>query len=176
MRVSRLPAAMFHHGIAWLYRIKAEIELIDPTKLKPGLGERIVTDLGARVAFGKVGGVCCNFIRDNPVLHVILVGETKVFLGGNVTEHGRAVPADHGRANCGCNVVVARGNICGQWAQRVEGASAQCFNCRSMFSLIRCMGTWPGPSIITCTSCFHAICVNSPRVISSANCVSGRRR
>ena len=60
-------------------RIKAEIELISPTKLKPGLGERIVTDLGAGVAFGKVGGVCCNFIRDNPVLHVILVGETKVF-------------------------------------------------------------------------------------------------
>ena len=30
VRVSRLPAAMFHHGIAWLYRIKAEIELINP--------------------------------------------------------------------------------------------------------------------------------------------------
>ena len=26
-----------------------------------------------------------------------------------------------------------------------------------MFSWIRCMGTWPGPSIITCTSCFQAI-------------------
>ena len=36
-----------------------------------------------------------------------------------------------------------------------------------MLSLIRCIGTWPGPSIITCTSCFHAICVSSPSVASS---------
>ena len=28
-----------------------------------------------------------------------------------------------------------------------------------MFSLILCIGTWPGPSIITCTSCFQAILV-----------------
>ena len=26
-----------------------------------------------------------------------------------------------------------------------------------MFSWIRCIGTWPGPSIIVCTSCFQAI-------------------
>ena len=38
-----------------------------------------------------------------------------------------------------------------------------------MFSLIMCIGTWPGPSIITCTSCFQAICVSSPSVASSAN-------
>ena len=41
-----------------------------------------------------------------------------------------------------------------------------------MFSLILCIGTWPGPSIITCTSCFQAILVSSPRVFSSANCAS----
>ena len=41
-----------------------------------------------------------------------------------------------------------------------------------MFSLIRCMGTWPGPSIITCTSCSQAILVSSPSVSSSANCAS----
>ncbi len=38
-----------------------------------------------------------------------------------------------------------------------------------MFSLTICSGTWPGPSIITCTSCFQAILVSSPRVSSSAN-------
>src|ERR1700704_4984311 len=41
-----------------------------------------------------------------------------------------------------------------------------------MFSWIMCIGTWPGPSIIVCTSCFHAILVSSPRVSSSANCAS----
>ena len=32
------------------------------------------------------------------------------------------------------------------------------------------MGMWPGPSIITCTSCSQAILVSSPSVSSSANC------
>ncbi|CFP64769.1 Uncharacterised protein [Bordetella pertussis] len=41
-----------------------------------------------------------------------------------------------------------------------------------MFSLIICIGTWPGPSIMTCTSCFQATWVSSPRVLSSANCAS----
>ena len=41
-----------------------------------------------------------------------------------------------------------------------------------MFSWIRCMGTWPGPSIITCTSCFQAIFVSSPSVSSSPNCAA----
>ena len=41
-----------------------------------------------------------------------------------------------------------------------------------MFSLIRCIGTWPGPSIIVCTSCFHAIFVSSPSVSSSPNCAA----
>jgi hypothetical protein len=33
-----------------------------------------------------------------------------------------------------------------------------------MFSLIMCIGTWPGPSIMVCTSCFQAILVSSPSV------------
>ena len=33
-----------------------------------------------------------------------------------------------------------------------------------MFSLILCIGTWPGPSIITCTSWRQAISVSSPSV------------
>ncbi len=41
-----------------------------------------------------------------------------------------------------------------------------------MFSLMRCMGTWPGPSFIVCTSNSHAILFSSPCVFSSANCAS----
>ena len=39
----------------------------------------------------------------------------------------------------------------------------------STFSLINCIGIWPGPSIITCTSCCQAILVSSPNVFNSAN-------
>ena len=42
----------------------------------------------------------------------------------------------------------------------------------STCSLILSSGTWPGPSIMTCTSWFQAILVNSPKVASSANCAS----
>ena len=38
-----------------------------------------------------------------------------------------------------------------------------------MLILILCIGTWPGPSIITWQPFFQAIWVSSPRVSSSAN-------
>ncbi len=41
-----------------------------------------------------------------------------------------------------------------------------------MFSLIKCVGTWPGLSIITWTSWSQAIVVSSPGVSSSANWTS----
>ena len=41
-----------------------------------------------------------------------------------------------------------------------------------MFSRIRCIGTCPGPSFITWTSCSQAMRVSSPCVFSSANCAS----
>lgn len=41
-----------------------------------------------------------------------------------------------------------------------------------MFSLILCIGTWPGPSIIVCTWWRLAIVFSSPSVRSSANCAS----
>ena len=41
-----------------------------------------------------------------------------------------------------------------------------------MFSWIRCIGTCPGPSIMTWQSCFQAVVVSSPSVSSSANCAA----
>ncbi len=38
-----------------------------------------------------------------------------------------------------------------------------------MFSLILCIGTCPGPSIIVCTLCRLAIVFSSPSVFNSAN-------
>ena len=51
-------------------------------------------------------------------------------------------------------------------------ASPHSRSCSSMLCLIKCIGTWPGPSIITCTSCCHATCVSSPSVASSPICAS----
>src|SRR3569833_2507282 len=45
-------------------------------------------------------------------------------------------------------------------------------SCLSMFSLILCIGTCPGPSIMTWQSCFQAIWGSSPSVSSSANCAA----
>src|SRR3546814_3602313 len=53
-----------------------------------------------------------------------------------------------------------------------NGASPHSDSCLSMFSLINCIGTWPGPSIMVCTSCFQAILVSSPSVSSSPNCAA----
>ena len=39
-----------------------------------------------------------------------------------------------------------------------------------MLTLILCIGTWPGPSIITWQPLSQAILVSSPSVSSSANC------
>jgi hypothetical protein len=55
-----------------------------------------------------------------PVLHVVLVRQAQVLLGRDVAEHGGAVPADHRRADAAGDVVVARRDVGGQRAQRVE--------------------------------------------------------
>ena len=41
-----------------------------------------------------------------------------------------------------------------------------------MLILILCIGTWPGPSIITWQPLAHAILVSSPSVSNSANCAA----
>ena len=55
-----------------------------------------------------------------PCLDVLPVGQAQVFLGRDVAQHGRAVPADHGGADGRRDVVVAWRDIGDQRAQRVE--------------------------------------------------------
>jgi hypothetical protein len=140
---------------------------------KRAFRERVVADLRAGVALGEVGGVGGELVGDDAFLDVVLVGQAEVFLGRDVAEHGGAVPADHGGADAAGDVVVARRDVGGQRAEGVErGFACTASSCRSMFSLIMCIGTWPGPSIMTCTSCFQAIWVSSPRVLSSPSWAS----
>jgi hypothetical protein len=43
-----------------------------------------------------------------------------MLLRRDVAQHRTAKPADHGRTDAGGNVVITRGNVGGQRAQRVE--------------------------------------------------------
>ena len=65
----------------------------------------------ARVALGQVGGVGGDLVGDDAFLDVVAVGQAQVLLGGDVAEHGGAVPADHGGADAGGEVVVAGGDV-----------------------------------------------------------------
>ena len=80
-------------------RIEGKIELIFPAEFKAGLGQGVIPRLGAGMAFGKIGGMRGDLIGNDPGLHILLVGQTEMLLGSDVTEHGAAEPADHGGAD-----------------------------------------------------------------------------
>jgi hypothetical protein len=102
------------------------------------------------VTLREVGRVRGDLVGDDAVLDVVAVGQAEVLLRRHVAEHRRAVPADHRRPDAGGDVVVARRDVGGQRPERVERRlAALALSCLSMFSLILCIGTWPGPSIIT---------------------------
>src|SRR5574343_94481 len=104
-----------------LVRVETEVELVVPAELKARLGQRVVTDLGAGVSLGQVGGMGGELVGDDAFLDVILVGQAEVLLGRHVAEHGRTVPADHRGADAAGDVVVARRDF-GQFAQGLQFA------------------------------------------------------
>ncbi len=85
-----------------------------------------------------------------------------MFLWSNIAYHCSSKTSDYGCADSRCDVVVCRGNVCGQWAERVERSFVASFLSRSILAGILFIGTCPGPSISTCTSCSHAFSVSSP--------------
>src|SRR5258707_167299 len=76
--------------------IERELELVVPPDVDRRLGKRVVPQLRAGVPVGEVGRVRGDLVGDDPLLDVLPVREPQVFLGGDVAEHRRAVPADHG--------------------------------------------------------------------------------
>ena len=56
-------------------RIQGEVELVLPAELKAGLGESIVPQMRAGMAFGDVGGVGSDLVGDYPVFDILLVRE-----------------------------------------------------------------------------------------------------
>ena len=107
-----------------------------------------------------------------PSLHVFFVGQAQMLFWRDVAEHGRAVPADHGRSDGRGDVVVAGRDVGDQRAQRVERSFVAefVFFFHLLLDLIdrNVAGAFdhdlhvvlPGDS------------VSSPSVFSSANCAS----
>ena len=92
-----------------------------PAELKASLAHRVIPGARTWVALGHVGGMGGKLIGDDAGLDVIAVGQPQVLLRGDVAQHGRTTHGDVRRANGGGDVVIARGNIGDQRAQRVEG-------------------------------------------------------
>ena len=65
----------------------------------------------------RVGG---QLVGDNAHFHIVPVGQTKMFLGRDVAEHRRAVPADLCRADATGDMVIAGRNIGDEGPKRVE--------------------------------------------------------
>src|SRR5436190_6470048 len=61
-----------------------------------------------------------DLVGDNAVFDVFFIRQTEVFFRRDVAEHGRAVPANHGGADGGGDVIVAGRDVGGQRTQRVE--------------------------------------------------------
>ena len=101
-------------------RVKTQIELVVPAKLETRFGQGIVPNLRPRVTLGQVGSVRGNLVRHDAVLHVFLVRQTQMLLGGDVAQHGSTIPANLCRTNSARNVVIARRNVGGQRPQGIE--------------------------------------------------------
>ena len=101
-------------------RIQSEVELVPPTEFKPRLRQRIVPVLSRRMPFGQVSRMGRNLVGDHSRLHIIPVGQSQVLLRRDVAKHRTAIPTDHRRSDCGCDVIIPGGNIRSQRSERVE--------------------------------------------------------
>ena len=65
-------------------------------------------------------GVGGELVGDEADLDLILVRRVEVLLGRDVAEHGATIPIDHGGADTAGDVVIAGGDVGGEWAEGVE--------------------------------------------------------
>ena len=96
VRAGSFPVVEILHGPVG---IQGQVELVLPTELVTGLAHRVVADFRARMLLGDVGRVGGYLVGNDAHPHVFLLRQAEVFLRGHIAQHGRAVPADHGRAD-----------------------------------------------------------------------------
>ncbi|MNC65342.1 hypothetical protein D3C75_1156190 [compost metagenome] len=80
-------------------RVECEVKLIFPAEFKAGFRHGVIADLRTRVAFCEVCGMGRNFVGNQTLLNIIFIWQAKMFFWRDVTQHGAAEPADHGRTN-----------------------------------------------------------------------------
>ena len=102
------------------FRIERQIELVFPAKFEACFADGVVAVLRAGVALGQIGGVGGDLVGDDPVFDVFFVGQSEMFFRRDVTKHGAAVPADHGRADRAGDVIVAGRDVGREGTERVE--------------------------------------------------------
>src|SRR5579884_1902666 len=100
--------------------IQRKIELIFPAEIEARLAQDVVPVMRERVSFGQIGGVRRNFVGNDPVFDILLVRQAEMLFGRDVTEHRRAVPADHRRTDRTGDVIVPRRDVGNERPERVE--------------------------------------------------------
>eukprot|EP00438_Fugacium_kawagutii_P005648 Skav219565 [mRNA] locus=scaffold886:86975:94396:+ [translate_table: standard] len=106
--------------LACRHRIQGKVELIVPAELKACLGQGVVPLLRTWMSFGQVSRVGSDFVGNDASLHVFSIRQAQMLLWGHVAEHGSPHSTDVGSANGAGDVIVARSDVGGQWAQGVE--------------------------------------------------------
>ena len=102
--------------------IERQRELVVPAKLESRLRQCVITLLCAGMSLGQIGGVRGDLVGDHAVLDVLAIRQAEVLLGRDVAQHRGAGLRDDRRADRRGDVVVGRGDVGGQRAQRVEGS------------------------------------------------------
>ena len=109
------------------FRVQTQVELVAPAEIEAGAAQRVVAQLGGRVALGQVSRVGGEFVGNDADFHVVPIGQAEMFLGRDVAEHRAAEPSDHGGANAAGDMIVTGGDVGGERPQRVEGGFAAFF-------------------------------------------------
>ena len=109
------------------FGVQGQVELVFPTELKPGAGQRIIADLRGWVAFGQVRGMGRELVGNHADFDIITIRQAEVLFRGDIAKHGGAEPANHRRANAGGDVIIARRNVGCEWPQRIERRFAAFF-------------------------------------------------
>ena len=65
------------------------------------------------MALGQIRRVRRDLVGIHTFLHIIAIRQPQVFLGRHITEHRRAIPPDHRRANPTGDVVIPRRDVSG---------------------------------------------------------------
>ncbi|CAK6470842.1 hypothetical protein PSEG_05553 [Pseudomonas sp. Nvir] len=96
--------------------IEREVELVFPAEFETCFGHRVIADLRPGVAFREVGGVGGDFVGNQPLFHILFVGQAEMLFWRDVAQHRAAKPANHCRADTGSEMVVARRDVGGERA------------------------------------------------------------